>query len=88
MNGILLNNADTVITVTEDIPAGGPVSFVFSGRQKQIFATEPIPQYHKMAITDIKAKAEDVYKRQLQPPCSTKANKVYRTERIRRLRKL
>ncbi len=37
MNGILLNNADTVITVTEDIPAGGPVSFVFSGRQKQIF---------------------------------------------------
>lgn len=58
MNGILLNNADTVITVIEDIPAGGPVSFVFSGRQKQIFATEPIPQYHKMAIADIKAKAD------------------------------
>lgn len=54
MNGILLNKTDTVVTVTEDIPAGASVSYLLETALVQVSSIETIPQYHKMAIVDIK----------------------------------
>ncbi len=61
MNGILLNKADTVVTVTEDIPAGAVVSYLLDAAEVKLLSVEAIPQYHKMAIADIKA-GENVLK--------------------------
>lgn len=55
MNGILLDKADSVVTVTEDIAAGAAVSYLFESAETQMPSAEDIPQYHKMAIVNIKA---------------------------------
>ncbi|WP_419025912.1 UxaA family hydrolase [Emergencia sp.] len=55
MNGILLDKADTVVTVTEEIAAGVSVSYLFESAETQVTAIEDIPQYHKIAIVNIKA---------------------------------
>lgn len=55
MNGILLNKADTVVTVTEEISAGAAVTYLLEGAEKQVLSTELIPQYHKMAVASVKA---------------------------------
>lgn len=55
MNGILLNKADTVVTVTEEISAGAAVTYLLEGAEKQVLSTELIPQYHKMAVAFVKA---------------------------------
>lgn len=61
MNGILLNKADTVVTVTEEITAGAAVTYLLEGAEKQVLSTELIPQYHKIAVTPVKA-GSDVLK--------------------------
>lgn len=61
MNGILLNKKDTVVTVTEDIPAGTSVTYLLDAVEIQIPSAEAIPQYHKMAVAAIKA-GDDIFK--------------------------
>lgn len=61
MNGILLHDADTVVTVTEEIPVGGKVTYPLQGEEKEVIATEIIPQFHKIAIAPV-AKGDYVIK--------------------------
>lgn len=53
MNGILIDPADQVVTLSEAVKAGETVSYLKAGRVYEQTAVEEIPQYHKMAVTDI-----------------------------------
>ena len=49
-NAFIIHPADSVVTVTEDIEAGSPVTYLLGEREIVITAVDPIPKYHKAAI--------------------------------------
>lgn len=53
INGLLLHPNDSVITVTEDIPAGATVSYEDSGTVAEVTAAEAVRKYHKLAIREV-----------------------------------
>lgn len=52
-NGILIDPADHVVTLSSAVKAGETVSYEKAGAVCIQTAAEDIPQYHKMAVTDI-----------------------------------
>jgi altronate dehydratase small subunit len=61
MNAVLLSEADNVATVTEEIPAGAPVTCSFGDTAYTVAAAGPIPIYHKIAVRQI-GKGDSVLK--------------------------
>jgi altronate dehydratase len=61
INGILINDADNVITLTTSIKKGETVGYQKGGEIIEINVVEDIPVFHKVAIADIKKNAQ-VYK--------------------------
>lgn len=53
INGILIDPADHVVTLSAAVKAGGMVFYEKAGAVYSQTAAEDIPQYHKMAIADI-----------------------------------
>ena len=52
--GILIHPLDQVITLTEGAKAGEAVCYTMDGSIHSQRAKEDIPQYHKMAIQEVK----------------------------------
>lgn len=61
IKGILIHTADQVITLTKQAKAGETVSYIKEGQTCYITAREDIPQYHKMAVGNLR-KGQKVYK--------------------------
>lgn len=51
--GLLLDPADSVVTVTERVPAGGLVCCALPEGFSALRANGEIPKYHKLAVRDI-----------------------------------
>ncbi len=54
MNAVLLNDHDTVVTVTSTIEAGEDIIYVFGGTLSIITAASNLPIYHKAAVKNVK----------------------------------
>ena len=61
INGILLNTADNVVTVTQDISPGETVVYSDGGALLEVVAAQAVPQFHKISTADI-ARGADVIK--------------------------
>lgn len=53
INGIMIDPADHVVTLSSAVKAGDAVSYLKGGKVCSQTAAEEIPQYHKMAVTSI-----------------------------------
>ena len=61
INGILLNEADNVVTVTQEVPKGDTVFYQDGSILRDTQAVETIPEFHKIAVRNI-PKGADVVK--------------------------
>ena len=61
VNAIIMNEKDTVVTVTKNISSDEDVTFVLNGKTYKIKSKTSIPIYHKVAIKNMK-KGEEVIK--------------------------
>lgn len=61
VNSILLNPKDNVVTAVNDINEGEDIQYLKNGELYTIKASEKIPSYHKVVISEIK-KNEHVIK--------------------------
>lgn len=61
ITGILINPSDQVATLTQEAKAGDTVYYKMNGNICSQEAREDIPQYHKIAIQEIK-KGQKVHK--------------------------
>lgn len=60
-NAVYLSPADNVVTVTQEIPSGGSITWLSGDREETVTACQSIPLYHKAATTAIPA-GTPVYK--------------------------
>lgn len=61
INGILLNEADNVVTVTQEVPKGDTVFYQDGSILRDTQAVETIPEFHKIAVRNI-PKGADIVK--------------------------
>ena len=61
INAIQIHEKDNVVTVTRRITRGSMLEYGIEGNVRRIKVLDDIPQFHKVAVADIK-KDEHVYK--------------------------
>ena len=61
INALLISPVDDVVTVITELTGGDRAVFLKNGEITQVTVVETIPQYHKLAIRDIK-KTEPIRK--------------------------
>jgi len=54
VNAVIMNDDDTVVTVTRRISSGDIVSYVLNGKIMSVKAVSEIPMYHKIAVKNVK----------------------------------
>ncbi len=60
-NAFMINEKDSIATVTEAVGSGETVHVAMDGKVTDITALDPIPKYHKIAVCPVK-KGDNVYK--------------------------
>lgn len=61
INAVIMNDNDTVVTVTKEVLAGQDISYITDGQNHIFKSTSDIPTYHKAAVKFVK-KGDDVIK--------------------------
>jgi altronate dehydratase small subunit len=61
VNSVIMNEMDTVVTVTSRVSAGGDVSYITNGVNHKVKANSDIPINHKVAVKNL-VKGNEVYK--------------------------
>lgn len=61
INAVIINDIDTIVTVTKEISANDDITYILNGESLTIKATSNIPINHKAAIKNIK-KGDEVLK--------------------------
>ena len=61
VNSVIMNEMDTVVTVTSKVSAGNDVEYIVNGNSNSIKAASDIPINHKVAVRNV-MKGNEVYK--------------------------
>lgn len=61
VNSVIMNEMDTVVTVTSKVSAGNDVEYIVNGKSNSIKAASDIPLNHKVAVRNV-IKGNEVYK--------------------------
>ncbi|ETA81346.1 UxaA family hydrolase [Youngiibacter fragilis] len=61
VNSVIMNEIDTVVTVTSKVSAGNDVGYIVNGKNNSIKAASDIPKNHKVAVRNV-IKGNEVYK--------------------------
>ena len=61
INALMMDEMDNVVTMVEEVDAGGEVCYQRHGEQIAVRAEEAVPYCHKLALKDFR-KGEDVIK--------------------------
>ncbi len=61
INAVIMNENDTVVTVTKNVSAGENVTYILNDDIISVKATSDIPINHKIAVKDVRV-GNEVYK--------------------------
>ena len=61
VNSVIMNEIDTVVTVTSKVSAGNDVVYIVNGKSNSITTASDIPINHKVAVKNV-VKGNEVYK--------------------------
>lgn len=61
INSVIMNEIDSVVTVTSVVTSGGDVTYMVSGKEISVKAAADIPINHKVAVKSV-MKGNEVYK--------------------------
>ncbi len=61
INAVIMNENDTVVTVTKNVSAGEIVTYILNDEIISVKATSDIPINHKIAVKDVRV-GNEVYK--------------------------
>ena len=61
VNSVIMNEMDTVVTVTSGVSAGSDVSYIINGMSLMVKANSDIPVNHKVSVKNV-VKGNEVYK--------------------------
>jgi altronate dehydratase small subunit len=61
VNSVIMNEMDTVVTVTSGVSAGSDVSYIINDMSLMVKANSDIPINHKVAVKNV-VKGNEVYK--------------------------